>query len=420
MTAKRAAAPLTAFEIRRLTFRSSATLAPLLEGLDYRELGGGEIQVTDASYPRAVARLKAAKFQVTTVHDRRNDLPYIYRDRVNTPFRRIRVDDEVERWYYLSPNARRWRRAPSDQNYLVVRDGWALCHFPAHARREFFYLEGGKTINGCSIRGNEAILKGYAGVTGTLPIPIWEDARFLYAVWPGYVIPKEHETFLAEALSPLEQPLETEDMGTVWMWRQADRPLIEDVLRALRLELRSWSVAKDWIGTIATILTRAYRPYLAAWEGLGTFPEIVRCRAWEEISDEPLRKLLERLGQAEAEGNPQAAIILAYIAEKLPTVVHWREFTEGKIRGYVLDSSKVTWLGQQTGQHYYRLVLLDLGCVTGWKSRALPQWSGYARPVAEISHWRVLPYLGRMRTAPDAEIVPRVETEEEKTYMFTG
>lgn len=408
----------TALEVRRLTFRSAVPLLPILTGLDAQDLGGGEIKVDDSVYSKVLARLKNTGFRITTVHDRRHELPYIYRERCNTPFRRERIEDDAEKWYYLSPNARRWRRVPYDENAIIVRDGWALCHFPTGARREFFYLEKQESISNCIAKGNIAILKGYAGVTGTLSVPIWEDQRFIYAIWPGYVIPKEHENFLAEALSPLDQPLKVNEIEALWMWRQADRDLVEEVLRALRLELRPWSITNDWVRTLSAIFSRAYGQYLKDWEGLGRFPEIVRCRAWEEIGDESLRQILEKVSTEESKGNVTAHIILEYLAEKLPVAISWRENGGAKIRVFTLESSEVTWQGQDQEKKYYRFVVPQLECVIGWKSRALPWWGGYTRPMADISHWRILPHPGRMRTAPDAEVTPSKGTESDKKNVL--
>lgn len=415
MRAKRSVKKSTALEIRRLTFRSANSLFPLLEGLEVQDLGGGEIRiVNDAAYSKVVSRLKNAGIQVKTVYDRRNDLPYIHRDRFNTPFRRERIQDDPAKWYYLSPNARRWRRVPHDENSLIVRDGWALCHFPAGSHHEFYYLEGRKPILDCVTKGNIAILKGYAGVTGVLPVPIWEDQRFIYAIWPGYVIPKEHQNFLAEALSPLDQQLNTEEMETLWMWRQADRKLIEEVLRAMRLELRPAAISSDWVRTLSAILYRAYGQYLQKWEGLEQFPEIVRCRAWEEIEDDALRQILAKLSEEESKGNVQAHVILEYLVEKLPVAISWQDTSTDRIRVFVLESSEVTWHGQDTSQRYYRLVLPQFECVIGWKSRALPRWGGYARPIAEIGHWRILPYPGRMRTGRNPDITPLADNVADK------
>jgi hypothetical protein len=405
---------LRAIETRRLTFRVNEPLERHgVPRANQYALGGDEYGVPPDRYNSFVGAMKRSGFVVQTVWDIYNDLPYISYQRVSGGFWFPHPEDDPERWYYISPVTRRWRRIPNQRKRLAVRNGWALCHFPEGQRwPEFYYLEHGRSLEECKTRGDVAIKQGYAGVIGTQSVPFWEDEEHIFVLWPGYVLPKEHERFLTRHLSPYAKPLETA-LGEIWLWRVADRKLIEKSLRGLHLELHPWSPLDDWIPTLATILTRSYGQLLKKKSNLPLFQSIIRRRAWDEVEDEPLRQLLFRLGEAEYKGDATAYRLLRFLSEKLPVCIEWRTYPDQEMFAFALESSQVEYQGKDTGNRYYRLVLPELEVVTGWQTRIVQDWKGEKRQAAVISHWRVLPFLGRMRTSGATEVVVARATSNE-------
>ncbi|HEY0072219.1 MAG TPA: hypothetical protein VGE04_19830 [Chloroflexia bacterium] len=407
---------LRAVETRRLTFSVSDPLEryDIANARTYA-LGGDEYTVPANQYDALVRSMKQAGFSVRTVWELYRDLPAIPYHRVSGGFWYPRPDDDPARWYYLSPITRRWRRVPHEQNRLVVRNGWALCHFPIRQKwPEFYHLQPDRTLRECKTAGDFAIAQGYAGVLGTHSIPYWEDNEHLYALWPGYVIPKEHRTFLTQHLSPHAEPLKTE-MGELCLWRVADRSLIERCLRDLRLKLNPWSPSHDWISTLSTIQSRSYSLFLKKNDNLPIFQDIIRRRAWHELEDDVLRHLLNHLGNAEYEGDHVASTMLRFLSEKLPVRIDWRNYPGNDISTYVLESSTVEYQGRETGDRYHRVVLPDLEIVAGWQTGILPDRKSNVE--VTVSHWRVLPFLGRMRTSSTSKITEANATEADEYVL---
>jgi len=238
------------------------------------------------------------------------------------------------------------------------------------------------------------------------------DDRHIYGLWPGYVLPKEHEQFLVERLSPHAEAIEAE-IGKILLWRAADLTLVEKCLKGLRLELRPWSPSEDWVQTLSVILRHSYAQLLHKKSNLPRFQNTVRRRAWDEIEDETLRELLSQLGEAEYGGDITAFRVLRFLSEKLPSCIDWRDYPSHELFVFALESSRVTYRGRDTGNRYYRLVLPSLEIVVGWKTKIMTDWRAEHRQAAVVSHWRVLPFLGRMRTAPVSKIVVAWPTGEE-------
>jgi hypothetical protein len=126
-----------------------------------------------------------------------------------------------------------------------------------------------------------------------------------------------------------------------------------------------------------------------------------------------LRQLLARLGKAEYGGDATAYRLLHFLSEKLSTCIEWRDYPNRDVFVYALESSRVEYLGRETGNRYYCLVLPDLEIVTGWQTFIMEDWEGEQRQAAVVSHWRVLPFLGRMRTSSATRATVAFATSEE-------
>jgi len=157
------------------------------------------------------------------------------------------------------------------------------------------------------VTGDKAIAKGYTGVVGDRTVPYWEDSEHLYALWPGYVIPKQYQTILVRHLSPHVGPLRTE-MGEIWLRSTEDQILIEWCLPNLQLRLEEWSASKDWVSTVASVMSKSYSEYLKEKDNISIFRSTVYRRTWEEFEDEVLRKLFINLSMSEYKGNKQLRV----------------------------------------------------------------------------------------------------------------
>lgn len=412
MTKRRQSVLKEAVEIRRLTFRTSVPLERSgVRDVAFSPLGGDEYLVSPANYADLVRALRRVGYDVRTVSTLYNELPYIHYQLIRCGFWYRSQRDYPGSWYYLSPLTRRWQRLPTDGSHLVLRNGWCLCRF-ADRRRSFYYLEQGKNLDECKCRGDTAILQAYGGMVGRLTVPYWEDNDFLYVLWPGYVIPKTHERFLTENLSPLESQLETKQ-GELWTWRKTDGQLIEDCLRGLHLELRKWSASDHWVPTLSAILKHSYRTHLSRQEGIDSFADMMWRRAWHEIDDHALRSMLEQLGNAEYQGDSTASRVLDYLSKRVATAIGWRDHPHETVFGLVLEASALSYGERRTESTYYRVAFPNLEIVTGWKTKILRDWPGSCLPCIVVSKWRVLPYLGRMRTAPQAKPVCALPEESD-------
>ncbi len=392
------------FEHRRYVLRSAQALETVMPRLRPWMRSGQEYHIPPEFYSQVVSQLQHLGLNVTTISDQIRQLPFIEWTRHNTPFRRLTIPDSPERWRYLSPVYRRWLRVPSEGNMLIVRDGWTLQHFTANpvaggpGSREYYFLEDRKAIEGCRVlKGNESICKTYGGVTGR-SIPSWVEGSILCAFWPGYYLPPEYDEVLMTRLPIGEERVQTEFGGLV-MWRASDRPLIERILRPLRLELREWNPEADWVKTIALTLTRSYGQYLQSQHGIEQFRDLVNRRSWSEVADERLRLLLTKLGEQADRDSCLARRILAYLTTRASWSLSSSDVGLDAIYGIMLEADDVLWAGKATDVTYYRVGLPELGLVISWKTELLEEWNNSQQQGGLIGgHWRLLPVLGRLRT----------------------
>jgi len=388
-------------EIRRYRFRAHIDLRPYLQGVRFREQTGGEYQINPEDYPKAVGQLERARvLYVRTARDVQRILPRIRYREVRAGVFRETVGDP-ERWTYLSPVVRRWRRCLSRDKQLLLRAGWTLAYHPSRGRTQFHLIRPHTDLDECRMRGDEAILQGYAGVLGTLPVPFWESDKYLTALWPGYVIPKQYERFLVKTMSPLDEPLST-DEETYWIWHPSDRAIIENTIKSLKLRFVPWDIKKDWVQTASIVMRRAYGQYFNRRNGGKELQAIVRQRAWHEIEDVILRETVKKLCQAEWEGENAASAFLHFISDQLCVELNWHDYGK-ELEAWVIESSPVLYGHRVLENRYYRLVVPHFETVVGWQTRRHPEWEGEARPRVRLYHWRSLPVVGRLKTAPKAE-----------------
>ena len=402
-------------EIRRLVFRLSEPIHEHLPWTRQYFSGGDEYHLPADRYLDFRLDAKKLGYELTTIFELYYKLPQITYERLNSPFRLYSVPDP-ERWKYLSPVSRRWRRAPTEQGKLRLRQGWALIHFPENGWREFYMVQPDKPLAECGVRGDHAILKAYRNVLDWREVPYFEDASHLYIIWPKYVIPKKYAVYL-EKISPEPQAVEMEE-GEVWIWRTRDRRLIDKVLRDLHLRLRLWTVEEDWVETFALIVTRAYGQYLSKKSGINSFIDIVSRRAWGEIEDDKLRPLLAKVGDAERNGSKVAKDILTYLSERVGVSLSEKDIPSGKIYGILLESDMIDWRGQDTGKMYYRVGFPELGLVASWMTKQMVEWRGKECPAGTIGgKWRLLPVFGRLRTTPGTNPEPLNLSREKRDRL---
>ena len=298
-------------EVGRFRFRSHIDLAPHLRDVRFEARPGGEYQIRPEDYTKVVRLLKVnPDFQLQTARDLQNNLGWLSYTEVRTRPQWLNVENP-ESWSFLSPVARRWRKCLANGSRILTRPGWALIHHKP-GRPDYFFFEEGKQLEECKLAGDKAIHRAYEGVLGSLPVPFWRNENLLFALWPGYVIPKKYEHFLTQTLSAFNAPLPTEEGEAIWSWFSEDLATLENVFKGLRLRLVAWDPGENWFNIASLIMRRAYT-YLRRREGADELSTLVRQRAWHQIEDEQLRETIKQLCMEEWKGVNAATALLSYI-----------------------------------------------------------------------------------------------------------
>jgi hypothetical protein len=399
-------------EIRRFCLRSATDISSFLRGLRFEARPGGETVIRPDDYDDGIRRLKRAGLDVLSVRDRDYELGTILYTKAMGKRWGYRVTDP-DQWSYLSMITRRWRRCRVDnQSRILLRRGMALADHGTGGQPKYYLIpedivfDTSFRLENYKTRGDKAIRGAYHHVLGTLPVPFWDTGSgLLLALWPNYVIPKEHETFLSKVLNPLNESLDSADGGTLWVWHPTDRELIERILRELRLRLAPWDAGTDWVNTASLIMRRSYTEYLQRHDGAKELRDIIRRKCWEEIQDPVLSQLVSKLIKLEYEGDNASNEFLRFMQDELTVVTNYKDH-DNHLLGWVIESSPVFYQGKQLNKRYYRLVLPGFDTATGWETTRHPDWDGEDKPRIKMFQWQNVPYVGRMKTmsrAPEPE-----------------
>jgi hypothetical protein len=385
-------------EVGRFRFRAHLDISPSLREVRFEARPGGEYQIRPEDYLKAIHLLKDnPNFQLKTARDIQNGLSWLKYTEVRTRPRWIDVEDP-DSWSYLSPVARRWRRCLASGLRILARPGWALTHH-RRGRPEFFFLEDGVQFEDCKMPGDRAIYRAYEGVLGNLPIPSWRNDNLLFALWPGYVIPKKHEHFLTHTLSASSVPLSGEEGEAIWCWYTEDADALKNTFQGLRLRLVDWDPGDNWLHIASLIMRRAYTTYLRRRNGAQELSMIIRQRAWNKIEDEQLCVTIKKLSFDEWNGVKAATDLLVFTQSQLCVELDWQEY--GKhLEGWLIESSTLFYGPHELDSRYYRLVVPQFDTTLGWQTKREPAWEDDRQPKLNIYNWRAVPIVGRLKSAP--------------------
>jgi hypothetical protein len=225
-----------------------------------------------------------------------------------------------------------------------------------------------------------------SNVEGVAIVPRWR-----------LVLPPAHSDWLRRMCVVTEPP------ENLWLWSVGDLPLLQTVLSQLRFRLEAAADdegAASRLSDALELLARCYDENLATEDGIVDFSEKLRTCDVEAFGSrvaDPLRKILGRAFR----GDAVARSLLSYLQERVALSYEWR--AGRPLRAVAVSSGWRSFGRQRTQVAEHLCVLPDLGSWATLRTTTLSPDLARSRPAFELTHFRALPFFGRIRITPGNE-----------------
>jgi hypothetical protein len=232
------------------------------------------------------------------------------------------------------------------------------------------------------------MLLSYSAAEGIAVVPRWR-----------LVLPPDYADWLRRMSVVAQLP------DQLWLWDETDLPLVRIVLGKLLLTLQPQpgdAPSALAFGEFLDVLAAGYEAALATEDGIDRFTQTVRTCDWEAFTGTKVVAPLAALMGRAFEGDRVARSLSDYLGDRFGMSYDWRE--AGTQRAFILSSGIREFGGRTEQTHEHLAVLPDQAAWVTIRTRTLTTERARSHPEVDITHYRVVPFLGRLRVTPGGRI----------------